>query len=118
MGAPGMAGRVAHAARAAIQDGVRSLPAAGESGLTALPGIRGGVARPSDPFGTVIAYSRFSAVRGVRVTGTLTFNGRTFEGTVRVDGPGAWDGTLALGAGGQRAYRGTIGGVPVRIPLG
>ncbi len=117
-GAPGTAGRVAHAARAAIQDGVQSLPAADEAGLAALPGIRGGLARSRDLFGGVITYSRFSAVSGVRVTGTLTFNGTTFQGAVRVDGPGTWDGTLYLARGGQRAYTGSIGGVPVRIPLG
>lgn len=117
-GAPGTAGRVAHAARAAIQDGVRSLGAAADAGVAALPGIRGGLARQRDLLGGVISYSRFSAVSGVRVTGQLRFNGTTFTGAVRVDGPGAWDGTLYLARGGQRAYTGRIGGVPVRIPLG
>ena len=81
-------------------------------------GIRGGTARPLDFLGAEIRFSRFSAVRGVAITGTLSFNGNTFEGAVQVNGPGAWDGTLYLARGGQRAYTGAIGGVPVRIPLG
>lgn len=117
-GAPGTAGRVAHAARLAVMDGVDSMPAATEAGLSRLPGIRGGVARPQGLLESQIAFSRFSAVRGVSITGSLRFNGRTFEGAVRVNGPGAWDGTLYLARGGQRAYTGSIGGVPVRIPLG
>ena len=117
-GAPGTAGRVAAAARRAIQDGVLAMDAATESGLDALPGIRGGLARPRGVFGEAIAFSRFSAVRGVSITGTLRFNGSTFQGAVRVNGPGSWDGTLTLARGGERAYTGTIGGVAVRIPLG
>lgn len=117
-GAPGTAGRVAHAARLAVKDGVQAMDAALEQGLDRLPGIRGGLARPRDIFATTISYSRFSAVRGVSVTGTLAFNGRTFQGTLRVNGPGDWDGTLYLARGGERAYTGSIGGVPVRIPLG
>ena len=117
-GAPGTAGRVARAARLTVQDGVLAMDAATGSGLPALPGIRGGVARQRDLLGGVIAYSRFSAVRGVRITGTLRFNGATFQGALQVDGPGRWDGTLYLARGGERAYTGSIGGVPVRIPLG
>ena len=117
-GAPGTAGRVAHAARLAVMDGVDAMPAATGAGLGRLPGIRGGVARPQGLLESQVAFSRFSAVRGVSVTGTLRFNGRTFQGAIRVDGPGGWDGTLYLARGGQRAYTGSIGGVPVRIPLG
>ena len=117
-GAPGTAGRVARAARLAVQDGVLSMDAATEGGLPALPGIRGGLARQRGILGTVIAYSRFSAVKGVAITGTLEYNGTTFEGALRVNGPGRWDGMLYLARGGQRAYTGSIGGVPVRIPLG
>ena len=117
-GAPGTAGRVAHAARLAVRDGVDAMEAATEAGLDRLPGIRGGVARPLDFLGSEIGFSRFSAVRGVSITGTLRFNGATFEGALRVSGPGAWDGTLYLARGGDRAYTGSIGGVPVRIPLG
>jgi len=117
-GAPGTAGRVAHAARLAVRDGVDAMDAATEAGLERLPGIRGGVARPLDFLGTEIAFSRFSAVRGVTITGTIRFNGSTFQGTLRVNGPGAWDGTLYLARRGERAYRGSIGGVRVRIPLG
>lgn len=117
-GAPGTAGRVARAARLTVQDGVLSMAAATESGLSALPGIRGGLARQRGILGTIIAYSRFSAVKGVAITGTLEFNGKTFQGALRVNGPGRWDGTLYLARGGQRAYTGSIGGVPVRIPLG
>jgi pimeloyl-ACP methyl ester carboxylesterase len=117
-GARGTAGRVANAARYAVQDGVLAMDAASEAGLPALPGLRAGVARSRDLLGAAISYSRFSAVRGVGITGTLRFNGRTFQGTLRVNGPGAWDGTLYLARGGERAYTGSIGGVPVRIPLG
>lgn len=117
-GAPGTAGRVAHAARYAVQDGVLALDAATESGLPALPGLRAGTARSRDLLGTTISYSGFSAVKGVSVTGTLRFNGTTFQGALRVNGPGAWDGTLYLARGGAKAYTGTIGGVAVRIPLG
>ncbi len=117
-GAPGTAGRVAHAARMAVRDGVDAMPAATDAGLDRLPGIRGGTARPLDFLGAEIRFTRFSAVRGVAITGTLSFNGNTFEGAVQVNGPGAWDGTLYLARGGQRAYTGSIGGVPVRIPLG
>lgn len=117
-GAPGTAGRVAHAARLTIRDGIRSMDAALDSGLSALPGIRGGLAHPLDPFSTRIRFLRFSAVRNVRITGTLRFNGTTFQGSIAVDGPGAYDGTLFLARGGERAYTGTIHGVPVRIPLG
>jgi hypothetical protein len=109
---------VANAARYAVQDGVLAMDAASEAGLPALPGLRAGVARSRDLLGAAISYSRFSAVRGVGITGTLRFNGRTFQGTLRVNGPGAWDGTLYLARGGERAYTGSIGGVPVRIPLG
>jgi len=117
-GAPGTAGRVAHAARLAVMDGVDAMSAATEAGLTRLPGIRGGTARSLDLLGSQVAYSRFSAVRGVAITGTIRFNGRTFQGALRVNGPGGWDGTLTLARGGERAYTGAIGGVPVRIPLG
>jgi hypothetical protein len=101
-----------------VQDGVLSMDAATEGGLAALPGIRGGLARQRGLLGTTITYSRFSAVKGVAITGTLEFNGKTFQGSLRVNGPGRWDGTLYLARGGQRAYTGSIGGVPVRIPLG
>lgn len=117
-GAPGTAGRVAHAARLAVRDGVDAMGAATEAGLDRLPGIRGGVARALDFLGAEIAFSRFSAVRGVSITGTLRFNGKTFAGALKVNGPGAWDGTLYLARGGDRAYTGSIGGVGVRIPLG
>lgn len=117
-GAPGTAGRVARAARLTVRDGVLALDAATGSGLAALPGIRGGLARQRGILGESIAFSRFSAVKGVRITGTLTFNGSTFQGALRVDGPGRWDGTLYLARGGERAYTGSIGGAPVRIPLG
>ena len=117
-GAPGTAGRVARAARLTVRDGVLALGAATGSGLPALPGIRGGLARQGGVLGEAISYSGFSAVKGVRITGTLRFNGSTFQGALRVDGPGAWDGTLYLARGGARAYTGSIGGVPVRIPLG
>ncbi len=116
-GAPGMAGRVMRAARLAIQDGVLTLDAAIEAGLDAVPGIRGGLARESGLLGDAITYSRFSAVRGVAVSGTLRFNGRTFEGSIRVSGPGGWDGILYLARGGERAYTGSIGGTPVHTPL-
>ncbi len=116
-GAPGTAGRVARATRLTVRDGVLAMGAATGSGLAALPGIRGGLARPGDLLGGTITYSRFSAVGGVRITGTLRFNGSTFQGAIRVDGPGAWDGTLYLARGGERAYTGSIGGVRVRIPL-
>lgn len=118
MGAPGMAGRVAHAARLAIRDGVQSMEAALDSGLNALPGVRGGLARVTGTFPSALAFSRFSAVRSVSITGSLRFNGSTYQGTVRVDGPGALDGSLTLAANGRRAYTGSIGGTPVRIPLG
>ena len=117
-GAPGTAGRVARAARLTVRDGVLALDAATGAGLPALPGIRGGLARQGGVLGEAISYSRFSAVKGVRITGTLRFNGSTFQGALWVDGPGAWDGTLYLARGGERAYSGSIGGVPVRIPLG
>lgn len=117
-GAPGTAGRVAHAARLAVRDGVDAMGAATEAGLDRLPGIRGGVARALDFLGAEIAFSRFSAVRGVSITGTLRFNGKTFAGALKVNGPGAWDGTLYLARDGARAYTGSIGGVGVRIPLG
>lgn len=117
-GARGTAGRVAHAARMAVRDGVDAMDAATGAGLDRLPGIRGGTARPLDLLGSQIGYSRFSAVRGVTITGTLRFNGRSFQGAIRVNGPGAWDGTLYLARRGERAYTGSIGGVPVRIPLG
>lgn len=117
-GAPGTAGRVARAARLTVQDGVLSIGAASAAGMDALPGIRGGTARQLGTLGATITYSRFSAVRGVRISGTLAFNGSTFQGALDVNGPGAWDGTLYLARGGQRAYTGSIGGVSVRIPLG
>lgn len=118
MGAPGAAGRVAHAARLAIKDGVQSMGAALDSGLDALPGVRGGLARVTGIFPNALAFSRFSAVRSVSITGSLRFNGSTYQGTVRVDGPGALDGSLTLAANGARAYTGMIGNTPVRIPLG
>lgn len=117
-GATGTAGRVAQAARYAVQDGVLAMDAATESGLPALPGLRAGTARPRGVLGSAISYSGFSAVRGVAVTGTLRFNGSTFQGALKVNGPGTWDGLLYLARGGTRAYTGSIGGVAVRIPLG
>ncbi|MBM3664928.1 MAG: hypothetical protein FJW92_03940 [Actinobacteria bacterium] len=106
----------------AVSDGLNAMEAATGAGLDRLPGIRGGTARPLDFLGSQIAYSRFSAVRGVSITGTLRVTGLSFQGAIRVNGPGAWDGTLYLmlylARGGERAYTGSIGGVPVRIPIG
>ena len=109
---------MAQAARYAVQDGVLAMDAAVESGLSALPGLRAGTARSRDLLGSTIGYSGFSAVKGVAVTGTLRFNGRTFQGALTVNGPGACDGTRDLARGGTRPYPGSIGRVAVRIPLG
>ncbi|MFZ4754962.1 MAG: alpha/beta fold hydrolase [Miltoncostaeaceae bacterium] len=118
MGAKGNPGRVAHAARFSIQDGLHSLSAGTDAGLGGIPGVRGGFMRVSGMLGQTARFQNFSDTAGVRISGAIDAVGSHFTGRVTVDGPGSLDGYMDLAKGGARAYTGVIGGVAINIPLG
>ncbi len=118
MGAKGNPGRVAHAARFSIQDGLHSLSAGTDAGLGGIPGVRGGFMRVSGMLGQTVRFTNFSDTAGVRISGALNAVKSHFEGRLTVDGPGSLDGYLDLAKDGARRYTGVIGGVAINIPLG
>lgn len=119
LGAPGTAGRVAHAARFSIKDAMSTIDAAIGAGLTRIQGIRGGTMTPSSSDTLArFTFRRYSDTPQVAVSGTLTQTGSRITGRVAVDGPGAHDGWLQLNnAGGRVWYSGQVGGSSVYIKV-
>ncbi len=119
LGAPGTAGRVAHAARFSIRDAMSAVDAALNAGLSRIQGVRGGTMTPTASRGaTSFRFARYSDTAGVSVAGTLTGSGSRITGRVTVDGPGTMDGWLQLNNDGRRVwYSGRIGPSTVRITV-
>lgn len=118
MGARGNPGRVAHAVRFSIQDGISQVNAGLNAGLTGIQGVRRGFVSVADGSGDTARFTSFSDTKGVAITGTLRIAGNAITGRVSVDGPGKLDGALRLYNRKNRAwYAGSIGGTRVHIAV-
>jgi hypothetical protein len=118
MGAPGSPGRVAHAVRFSIQDGISQVNAGLNAGLSGIQGVRRGFMSIAGGSGDTARFTSFSDTKGVAISGRLRVAGNAITGRVSVDGPGRLDGTLRLhNRKGHAWYSGSIGGTRVHITV-
>ena len=117
-GAKGNPGRVAHAARFSIQDGISQVNAGLDAGLSGIQGVRSGFMSLGGLTGGTARFKAYSDTKGVAITGSLTVKGTAITGRVSVNGPGRLDGWLDLkNQGGRIWYSGSIGGTPIFIKV-
>ena len=117
-GAKGNPGRVAHAVRFSIQDGLSQVNAGLDAGLTGIQGVRSGFMSLTGTTAAGARFRAFSDTKGVAITGRLSVAGNTVTGRVSVNGPGTLDGWVELhNQRGRIWYSGTIGGTPISIKV-
>lgn len=118
MGARGTPGRVAHAVRFSVQDGLSSVEAGIGAGLNGIQGVRGGRVTITGADGATARFNAFSDTKGVAVTGSLNTRRGRITGRLSVNGPGRMDGFMDLHNDGRRVwYSGTIGGTAISITV-
>jgi pimeloyl-ACP methyl ester carboxylesterase len=117
-GAKGNPGRVAHAVRFSIQDGLSQANAGLDAGLTGIQGVRSGFMSLSGTTAASARFKAFSDTKGVAITGRLSVLGNAITGRVSVNGPGRLDGSIELhNQGGRIWYSGSIGGTTIFIKV-
>ncbi len=118
MGAKGNPGRVAHAVRFSIQDGLSQVNAGLDAGLGGIQGVRSGFMSISGTTAASARFKAFSDTKGVAITGRLSVVGNAITGRLSVNGPGRLDGSIELhNKGGRIWYSGSIGGTPIFITV-
>jgi len=118
MGAKGNPGRVAHAVRFSIQDGLSQVHAGLDAGLAGIQGVRSGFMSISGTTAASARFMAFSDTKGVAITGRLSVIGNAITGRLSVNGPGRLDGSIELhNQSGRIWYSGSIGGTPIFIKV-